>query len=156
KILELLEGRIGDEFQGVVTGITKFGIFVQLEEYLIDGLIRFEDLEDDWWEADDRMGVVRGRSTGRRITIGDLATVRIVKVDVPRRQLDIAVVKWRGKPTTPRAIGTAAAKGGPKSGSGKSVAKTAGRKRAGKTSSKTARTGASVRNRRSKQRDRRK
>jgi ribonuclease R len=93
KILELLQNRIGDEFHGVVTGITKFGIFIQLQEYLIDGLIRYEDLMDDYWEVDERAGLVRGCRTGRRIGIGDQARVRVVKVDLPRRELDLAVAE---------------------------------------------------------------
>ncbi|MCC6424937.1 MAG: ribonuclease R [Phycisphaerales bacterium] len=93
KILELLQNRIGDEFHGVVTGITKFGIFIQLQEYLIDGLIRYEDLMDDYWEVDERAGLVRGRRTGRRIGIGDQARVLVVKVDLPRRELDLAVAE---------------------------------------------------------------
>ncbi len=159
KILELLERRIGDEFYGVVTSITKFGIFIQLEEYLIDGLIRYEDLGGDWWDVDDRMGVVRGRETRLRITIGDLATVRIVKVDAPRRELDIAVVKWRGKPTTKRVVGTAAAKSNAKTSARKTAQTAAKSKAAAKAKSSTAsrkrgRTGSTVRNLRSKQRSR--
>jgi ribonuclease R len=91
KLLELLSKHIGDEFTGVVTGITNFGIFVQLKDWLIDGLIRYEQLMDDWWEVDERSGVVRGQRTGRKIGIGDVAQVIIVKVDIPRRELDLAV-----------------------------------------------------------------
>ena len=54
KILELLSNHIGEEFPGVVTGITNFGIFIQLQTYLIDGLIRYEDLMDDWWDVDEK------------------------------------------------------------------------------------------------------
>ena len=54
KMLELLENTIGDDFAGVVTGITNFGIFVQIHDLLIDGLIRYEDLMDDWWDVDER------------------------------------------------------------------------------------------------------
>ena len=91
KILELLQKHIGDEFTGVVTGITNFGIFIQLKDWLIDGLIRYEDLMDDWWDVDERSGVVRGQRTGKKIGIGDVARVIIVKVDIARRELDLAV-----------------------------------------------------------------
>jgi ribonuclease R len=91
KILSLLEQQIGAEFTGVVTGITNFGVFIQLSTYLIDGLIRYEDLMDDWWDVDERAGIVRGQRTGKKIGIGDLAQVYIVKVDVPRRELNLAI-----------------------------------------------------------------
>jgi ribonuclease R len=103
KVLELLEKQIGQDFPGVVTGIANFGIFVQLTTWLIDGLIRYEDLMDDWWDVDEKSGVIRGQRTGKRIHIGDTATVRIVRVDPARRQLDLAVVELRGRgtPVTP-------------------------------------------------------
>jgi len=75
KLLALMEGHIGDEFPGVVTGITNFGIFVQLSNYLVDGLIRYPDLMGDWWDVDERGGCVRGKKTGRKIGIGDPVTV---------------------------------------------------------------------------------
>lgn len=148
KILELMQDRVGEEFQGVVTSVTKFGIFIQLAEYLIDGLVRYEDLGGDWWDVDDRAGVVRGRSTGMRITIGDLATVRVVNVDVPRRELDIAVVQWRGKPTGKRTIGTESSQPAKKAKSSQT--------RRSRPATKPVKTGATVRNRRSKARGRRK
>ena len=103
KVLELLEKQIGNDFPGVVTGIANFGIFVQLTTWLIDGLIRYEELMDDWWDVDEKSGIIRGQRTGKRIHIGDTATVRIVRVDPARRQLDLAVVELRGRgtPVTP-------------------------------------------------------
>jgi ribonuclease R len=97
KILELLHDRVGEVFTGVVTGITNFGIFIQLQTYLIDGLVRYEDLLDDWWDVDERSGFIRGQRTGRRIGIGDVAEVVIVKVDVARRDLSLAVRSFKGK-----------------------------------------------------------
>ncbi|MGH7213359.1 MAG: ribonuclease R family protein, partial [Tepidisphaeraceae bacterium] len=97
KILELLSGRIGELFEGVVTGITNFGIFIQIREYLVDGLIRYEDLMDDWWDVDERSGVIRGQRTGTRIGIGDVCKVIVVRVDVPRRELDLSVREVLGR-----------------------------------------------------------
>ncbi|HUB24369.1 MAG TPA: ribonuclease R [Tepidisphaeraceae bacterium] len=97
KILELLTGQVGEDFAGVVTGITNFGIFVQLSAYLIDGLIRYEDLMDDWWDVDVASGMIRGQRTGRKIGIGDVVTARIVRVDPPRRQLDLSIVEVKSR-----------------------------------------------------------
>lgn len=93
KILTLLQKHIGDEFGGVVTGITNFGIFVQISEYLVDGLVRYEQLMDDWWDVDARAGIVRGQRTGIRIKIGDVVKVIVARVDVPRRELDLVISK---------------------------------------------------------------
>jgi ribonuclease R len=97
KLLELLKDRVGDVFAGVVTGITNFGIFVQLQDYLIDGLIRYENLMDDWWDVDERTGMVRGQRTGIRIGIGDVAKVIVASVDIPRRELNLAISQLIGR-----------------------------------------------------------
>ena len=103
KILELLQKRIGEEFSGVVTGITNFGIFVQMQPFLIDGLIRYEDLMDDWWDVDEKSGQIRGQRTGAVIRIGDLVKVIIVRVDMARRELDLSItqVSGRSRPAVP-------------------------------------------------------
>ncbi|HEY7120708.1 MAG TPA: ribonuclease R [Tepidisphaeraceae bacterium] len=96
KVLELLKKHVGEEFTGVVTGITNFGIFVQINEYLVDGLIRYEDLMDDWWDVDEKAGRVTGQRTGTRIAIGDVAKVVIVNVDEARRELNLAIRQLLG------------------------------------------------------------
>jgi ribonuclease R len=91
KILQLLEQHVGDEMEGVVTGVTNFGLFVQLREYLVDGLLRFNELADDWWEVDTQRGCVVAERSGQRIGIGQVLKVTIVQVDVAARQLDLAL-----------------------------------------------------------------
>ncbi len=88
-LLQMLATRVGQEFEGVVTGVANFGIFVQLRRFLIDGLVRLEELGDDWWDVDARTGQVRGERTGKVYRIGDLMNVRVIGVDEARRQLNI-------------------------------------------------------------------
>lgn len=97
KVLELLGGHIGEDFAGVVTGVANFGIFVQLSDYLIEGVIRYDDLMDDWWDVDAAAGVVRGQRTGRRIGIGDACLARVVRVDPARRELALNIVEITSK-----------------------------------------------------------
>jgi ribonuclease R len=92
KVLELLSKHVGEEFEGVVTGVTNFGLFVQHPKYLIDGLLRVEDLGDDWWEVDVKLGRVVGERTRRMFTMGTLLKVRIGEVDVAARQLGLFLV----------------------------------------------------------------
>jgi ribonuclease R len=86
-----MQQHIGDEFTGVVTGVTNFGIFVQISQYLVDGLIRYEHLMDDWWDVNERAGQVHGQRTGVRIRIGDVVKVIVVRVDLARRELDLSI-----------------------------------------------------------------
>lgn len=108
KVLEFLSGRLGEIEEGVVTGVTNVGIFVQLRKYLVDGLIRFDDLADDWWELDPRGGCVYGQRSGNCIKIGDRLRVQIAAVDVASRDLDLALAegeleaRTEGEPSTRR------------------------------------------------------
>ncbi len=148
KILTLLQQHIGENFIGVVTSITNFGIFIQLKAYLVDGLIRYEDLMDDWWDVDERAGIVRGKRSGTKIGVGDVVKARVVKVDLPRRELDLAItefLKRSGKPA-PEIPGKPPQKK-PKAPSAFSSRKKVPHKGV---------TGAVKRSQRSKQRDRRK
>ncbi|MBC7782434.1 MAG: VacB/RNase II family 3'-5' exoribonuclease, partial [Burkholderiales bacterium] len=91
KILELMQNHVGEEFTGVVTGVTNFGIFIQLQQYLIEGLIRYPNLLNDRWDVDEKAGIIKGQRTGQRIRIGDVARVVIARVDLARRELDLSV-----------------------------------------------------------------
>jgi ribonuclease R len=99
-ILRLLEQHIGDEYEGLVTGVTNFGVFVQLPECLVEGLLRFSDLPEDWWEVDSEAGCVIGQRTGRRLKIGDAVRVTIAAIDLANRELDLALARPAG-PTAP-------------------------------------------------------
>ncbi len=150
KLLTLMEQHVGEEFNGVVTGMTNFGLFVQLETYLIDGLIRYENLLDDWWEVDAKGGVIRGERTGQRIQIGDVVKTRIARVDLARRELDLTVLEVLSRGTS----GAPIKKPSGSSDGGKSGEKRKGRRPEHKkgVQQKHA-TGADRRGQRSRQRD---
>ncbi|MBT3198675.1 MAG: ribonuclease R [Phycisphaerales bacterium] len=92
-VLQLLSTHLGEIHDGVVDGISNFGIFVELPKYGIDGLIRLEDLGDDWWEVSTKTGKVFGERSGRVFRIGDPLRVKIVAVDVAARQLNLVPEK---------------------------------------------------------------
>ncbi len=104
KVLQLLTEQVGEEFEGVVTGVTNFGMFVQHPKYLIDGLLRMEDLGDDWWEVDVKAGRVWGERTRQAFTMGTIVKVQIAEVDVSARQLNLALVQG-GQPVRRRGGG---------------------------------------------------
>lgn len=90
--LRFLEQHLGEEVDGTVTGIANVGVYVQLDRYLVDGLIRFEGLLDDWWDVDPGRGSVVGERTGVRIRVGDRLRVGIAKISIVTRQLDLELV----------------------------------------------------------------
>jgi ribonuclease R len=93
KVLQLLAEHVGDVIDGVITGVTGFGVFVQSTRFLTEGMVRVADLPDDFWQFDERAGVLRGQRTGRRIALGDRVKVQIVNVNVPARQLDLRLLE---------------------------------------------------------------
>ncbi len=92
-MLRLLEKHVGEELPGVVTGVANMGLFVQLSRYLVDGVVRFDAMPDDWWDVDAKHGRVVGERTGMMITIGDPLVVRITRVDVSHRELELTPVE---------------------------------------------------------------
>lgn len=96
-LLRLLQTKMGEDFGGVVTGVANIGVFVQLDGYLIEGLIGFRDLADDWWEVDTKYGCVIGERTGARITIGDRLKVRIASIDIANRRLELGLAEKLSK-----------------------------------------------------------
>ncbi|MFT3787490.1 MAG: VacB/RNase II family 3'-5' exoribonuclease [Tepidisphaeraceae bacterium] len=103
KLLELMSKHVGEVYTGVVTGIVKIGLFIQLDKWLVEGLVKYPELLNDWWDVDERAGVIRGKRTGQRIHVGDLAEVTIAGVDLARRELNIGVnsIKSRGSKGAP-------------------------------------------------------
>lgn len=90
-ILQLLEGFVGQSVRGVVSGIANSGLFVQIDRFLIDGFLRFEQMEDDHWEINASRSAIRGRRSGKRVAVGDRIDVVIAGVHVPSRRLELSM-----------------------------------------------------------------
>jgi len=92
-ILQMLSKKIGEELDSVVTGLTSFGVFVQSRKFGIEGLIRMADLGADDWKYNARAQCIDGQHSGSNIRLGQAIKVRIVSVNVPARQLNVAPVE---------------------------------------------------------------
>ena len=92
-ILQMLSSHIGDELDCVVTGLASFGVFVQSRKYGIEGLIRMEDLGPERWKFNSNTQSLVGLNSGCSVHLGQAMKVRIVSVNVPARQLNVAPVE---------------------------------------------------------------
>jgi ribonuclease R len=92
KVMNFLEGRMGEEMNGIISGIREFGIFVQLEDYLIDGLVRLSTMADDFYSLDRAGTFIVGRRTRRRYKIGDRVKVILASLNFMRREVEFAMV----------------------------------------------------------------
>ena len=90
--IEYMKRHIGDEFEGVITGVMEFGLFVELRDLLIQGLVHVRELDDDYYMYDERQYALRGRSRGRQYRLGDHVRVRTVSVNPEGRELNLAIV----------------------------------------------------------------
>ncbi len=87
-----LEPRVGETFDATISSALEFGLFVQLKEAPIDGLVHISQIPGDYWELENGgMGLV-GRETGRRWQMGDAVRVRLHRVDLTQRQIDFELV----------------------------------------------------------------
>ncbi|PRQ08724.1 ribonuclease R family protein [Enhygromyxa salina] len=87
--------RIGDRFEGAITGLSQNGVFVQIDAPFVDGMIKVSDLEKERGEPyyRDETGVrLVGERSGKTLTIGDRVTVEVVDASVPRRQIDLVLI----------------------------------------------------------------
>lgn len=92
KQIEFMKNKIGEIFEGIISGVTHFGIFVELEENLTEGLIRFKDLEDDFYLYDEKNYSIVGKNSKRKYRLGDKVKVRIIRVDETKREIDMIMV----------------------------------------------------------------
>ena len=86
------EALVGQEHSGVISGVQSYGFFVEIPPSMVEGLVHVSSLNDDWYEYRSRQNRLVGRRHRRRFQLGDTVTVRIIKVDVLRNQIDLEVV----------------------------------------------------------------
>lgn len=92
KMAEFLLDKIGEEYDGHITGITDWGIYVELDESLIEGMVSMRDVTDDFYRFDQNIYAAVGQSSGRKFTLGDLVRIKVKGVDLARRQIDFLLI----------------------------------------------------------------
>jgi ribonuclease R len=82
---------LGEEFEGIISSVTRFGLFIMLRAYDVDGLIRVEDLGDERFEFDEKNLSLRGTRSGAIYSIGTLITVQVARADSEAGQIDFVL-----------------------------------------------------------------
>lgn len=88
KQVEYMSDKTGQIFEGVISGVTEWGIYVEIVENQCEGMIHIRELDDDFYEYDEECYCIRGRSTGKVYTLGDRVNIEVVKADLQKKQLD--------------------------------------------------------------------
>ncbi|HOA39890.1 MAG: ribonuclease R [Halanaerobiales bacterium] len=92
KKLEYMVDKVGQEFDGIINGITTFGFFVELEN-TVEGLVRVENLKDDYYIYNEKMHCLVGEHTGKVYRFGDKVRVMIDKIDLDEREIDFLLLE---------------------------------------------------------------
>jgi len=88
KQVEFMSDKTGQVFEGVISGVTEWGIYVEIIENQCEGMVSVRDLADDFYEYDEENYCLRGRTTGKLYTLGDRVKVEVLKADLQKKQLD--------------------------------------------------------------------
>ncbi len=92
KQVEYMSDKTGQVFEGVISGVTEWGIYVEIIENQCEGMIHIRELVDDFYEYDEENYCLKGRSTGKIYTLGDRVNIEVVKADLQKKQLDYRLV----------------------------------------------------------------
>ncbi|MFL6557970.1 MAG: S1 RNA-binding domain-containing protein, partial [Bacillus sp. (in: firmicutes)] len=101
KKAEYMQDKIGEEYDGIISSVTNFGMFVELPN-TIEGLVHVSYMTDDYYRYDERQLAMIGERTGNVFRIGDEITIRVVKVNKEERAIDFEIVGMKGTPRRER------------------------------------------------------
>jgi len=91
-----IRDKLGEHFTGTVSAVTTFGIFVQLDEMFIEGMVHISELGGDYFQYDEARHELRGERTGKRFRLTDRVTVQVSRVDLDARRIDLRLVEEPG------------------------------------------------------------
>jgi ribonuclease R len=96
-----MKDRLGESFTGVISGVTPFGIFVQLDELFVEGLVHVTGLGQDYYEYDEARHELRGKNSGKVYALTGQVTVQVARVDLEARKIDLVLAQPEGQDGMP-------------------------------------------------------
>lgn len=97
KQVEFMGERLGQVFQGTISGVTEFGLYVEVDENKCEGFVPLRDLEGDYYVFDERNYRLKGRRGGHCYNLGDSVTIQVARADLYRKQLDFKLIRDNNK-----------------------------------------------------------
>src|SRR5918993_953363 len=91
KKVRFMSDKVGDVFQGYITGVAPFGIFVELVEHYVEGMVHVSTMADDYYRYSETTHTLFGENTRKKYRLGDKVSVQVVRVDLERRQIDLGL-----------------------------------------------------------------
>jgi ribonuclease R len=91
KKVRFMADKVGDEYDGFITGVAPFGLFIELSEHYVEGLVHISSMADDYYRFLEQQHILKGESTKKVYRLGDKVRVQVVRVDMERRQIDLGI-----------------------------------------------------------------
>ncbi|MCH5242351.1 MAG: ribonuclease R [Muribaculaceae bacterium] len=98
KQVEFMQDKLGEVYEGVISAVTEWGFYVELDENKCEGLVPVRDLADDYYDFDEKNFCLTGRKYHNKYTLGDIVRVQVARADLEKKQLDFALVLDEGNP----------------------------------------------------------
>ncbi len=92
KQVEFMSDKIGQQYKGVISGVTEWGIYVEIEENKCEGMVPLHELTDDFYQFDEKNYCITGRRTHRKYQLGDEVVIEILRANMEKKQLDFKIV----------------------------------------------------------------
>ncbi|HEY9463307.1 MAG TPA: ribonuclease R [Vicinamibacterales bacterium] len=93
KKVRFMADKVGDEYDGFITGVAPFGLFIELSEHYVEGLVHISSMADDYYRFLDQQHILKGENTKKVYRLGDKVRVQVVRVDMERRQVDLGLTE---------------------------------------------------------------
>ena len=97
KMVEFMGDHLGEEYDAHISGITSYGIYAEIDENHCEGMIPMRDLDDDYYDFDERNFCLVGRRRRHRYQLGDAIHIRVASANIEKRQLDFSIVAKKNK-----------------------------------------------------------
>lgn len=91
-----MRDRVGDEYNGTVSAVTSFGMFVAVDDLLIEGLVHVSELGQDYFHYDQAKHMMLGERTGKRYRLGDRVRIKVLRADIETSKIDFSLVEEEG------------------------------------------------------------
>src|SRR5205807_9808633 len=92
KKVKFMADKVGDEFQGYITGVAAFGLFIELIEHFVEGMVHVSTMADDYYRFVEGAHLLRGENTQKVYRLGDKVKVQVIRVNMEVRQIDLGLV----------------------------------------------------------------
>jgi ribonuclease R len=93
KMVEFMQDKIGETFEGTVSGITEWGIYVEINENHIEGMVSTRNMNDDFYLFDEKMYTLTGRHSGKQYRLGDSVQIKVTRANLEQKQLDFILIQ---------------------------------------------------------------